>query len=88
MLKNMRFNLNENLLPAEKGPLMMLLTSMGRQDMVSKVVAGELTRNEVKDLIDPLRKLIANAEKDPASSSPLIASAARSILGKFESFLK
>ena len=88
MLKKMRFNLDENLQPTEKGPLMMLMTSMGRQDMVSKIAAGELTRNEVKDLIDPLKKLIANAERDPASVSPLIASVARSILGKFESFLK
>ena len=89
MLKNMRFNLNENLLPAEKAHLLMLMTSIGRPDMISKVVAGELTRNEVKDLIAPLKTLVANCEndKDPNSSAVLIGPVAGSILGKFEKFL-
>lgn len=89
MLGKMRFDINEKLTPAEKGNLNMLLMSIGRADMIGKVMGGSFTRNEVKDLIDPLRNLVANCENDsdPNSAAPMIGAAARSILGKFEAFL-
>ena len=90
MLGNMRFDINEKLTPNEKGNLNMLMMSMGRPDMLGKVMGGSLTRNEVKDLIDPLKTLVANCENDsdPNSAAAMIAPVAKSILAKFEDFLK
>ena len=90
MLNKMRFDLNENLLPTEKAHMTMLMMSMGRPDMLGKVMGGELTRNEVKDLVEPLRRLVKNCENDtdPNSSAKSIGPIAKSILDKFDAFLK
>ena len=89
MLGNMRFDINENLTPNEKANLNMLFMSMKRPDLLNKAMGGALTRNEVKDLIDPLKTLITNCENDndPNSAADLIGTVAKSILGKLEAFL-
>ena len=89
MLGNMRFNIDEQLTPNEKGNLNMLIMSMKRPDLLNKALGGSLTRNEVKEFIDPLKNLITNCENDddPNSAADLIGSVAKSILAKFEDFL-
>ena len=87
MLGNMRFDIEKNLTPTEKGNLNLLIMSLRRKDLLDKVnMDGVLTRNDVKEFIDPLKNLIANCEGD-AGSAP-VAAVVKSILAKFEAFLK
>jgi hypothetical protein len=44
MLGNMRFDISKNMTPNEKAHLNMLMMSMGRPDMLGKVVSGSHTR--------------------------------------------
>jgi len=89
MLKG-KFLLDENLTPNEKGHLTMLMMSVGKSDLMGRILSGELGRNDVKELKVFLEKLIANCEADsePNSASEQIASVSRSIVAKFEDFLR